>query len=372
MQSPKRAICTIIAKNYVAAARTLCHSFLQFHPDLRCYVLIVDEHERYIDQGVEAFQIVSLSDLQLPDLPNLCFKYNVVELCTAVKAHLLEYLLREEKIDQLFYLDPDVLVTHSLEDIFQRLDAFDVLLTPHVDENFPEDGMSPNDGTILRYGIYNLGFIGVTPKATPMLQWWQSKLLDLCVDDPQRGYFVDQKFMNLAPVYFNNVGIEKEPGCNVAYWNLHSRHLEKTGGEWLCNGAPLYFYHFSNFDPADPENLSGYQTRYRLSERPDVQPLFSEYTRLLFEHGYEQTRAWPYTYNYFSSGEPIPAALRVMYRGSPDKWKQWGNPFQSPALKQHALWLRLKGKGSYFFNALTNRLRWLKKSPSPRVANGST
>lgn len=362
MQPVKRAICTIIAKNYVAAARTLCNSFLQFHPELRCYVLIVDDHEGYIDPAVENFQIVSLSDLQLTDLPSLCFKYNVVELCTAVKANLLDYLLREEKVEQLFYLDPDILVTHSLDDIFGRLNTFDVLLTPHVDENFPEDGLSPNDGTILRYGIYNLGFIGVTPGAGSLLQWWQSKLVDLCIDDPVKGYFVDQKFMNLAPLYFDKVSIEKAPGCNVAFWNLHSRRVKPSADGWLCNDTPLYFYHFSNFDPGHPENISGYQTRHQLADRPDIQPLFSEYTRLLFENGYEQTRRWPYTYNYFSTGEPIPYGLRVMYRNSPGKWKRWGNPFESSVLKRQAHLFWLKGKGTYAFNALASRYRrWTKQ-----------
>ena len=361
----KRAICTIIAKNYVAAARTLCRSFSQFHPDLRCYVLIVDDYDGYIDSGKEDFEIVSLADLELPNVQRLCFKYSVVELCTAVKAHLLDYLLHKEGIEQLFYLDPDVLVTSSLDEIFNRLNTFDVLLTPHVDGNYPEDGLSPNDGTILRYGIYNLGFIGVTPRAGAMLQWWQSKLLDLCIDDPLRGYFVDQKFMNLAPLYFDKVGIEHSPGCNVAFWNLHTRTLRRDGGAWLCNDAPLYFYHFSNFDPARPERLSGYQTRYQLTDRPDVQPLFSEYVKLLLENDYEQTRRWPYTYNYFASGEQIPYGLRVMYRNSPEKWELWGDPFQSAALKRQARWFEMKGKATYAFHALTSRYRsWSQQGQS--------
>lgn len=353
----KRAICTIIAKNYVASARTLCRSFKQFHPDLRCYVLIVDDYEGSINQSEEDFEIVSLSDLQLPNPESLCFKYSVVELCTAVKAHLLDYLLHKEKIEQLFYLDPDILVTSSLDEIFERLNTFDVLLTPHTDENYPEDGHYPNEGTILRYGIYNLGFIGITPGATALLEWWQSMLLDTCIDDPQKGYFVDQKFMNLAPLFFDKVGIEKASGCNVAYWNLHTRRIHREGDAWLCNDTPLYFYHFSNFDPANIEKISGYQSRFRLSERPDLQPLFTEYTKLLRENGHEQARRWPYTYNFFDTGERIPYELRVMYRDSPDKWEVWGNPFQSAALKRQARWLKIKGKAAYAFNALANRYR---------------
>src|SRR5450432_3422470 len=106
-----QAICTIIAKNYLAFARTLAQSFLALHPDHKCYVVIVDDFAGLINPDDECFEIIRLADLEIPDLPNLCFKYDVKELCTAVKARLLEYLIREKGLDRLLYLDPDILVT---------------------------------------------------------------------------------------------------------------------------------------------------------------------------------------------------------------------------------------------------------------------
>lgn len=94
----QRAICTIIAKNYLSRARTLCRSFKKFHPELPCYVLVVDHYEGYIDPAAECFELISLSSLNLPNANSLCFKYNVLELCTAVKAHLIEYLFHEQEI----------------------------------------------------------------------------------------------------------------------------------------------------------------------------------------------------------------------------------------------------------------------------------
>jgi len=104
-------MCTIIAKNYLAFARTLAQSFLSFHPDYKCYVLIVDDFEGYINPADECFEIVRLTDLEIPNLPDFCFKYNVKELCTAAKAQLLDYLIREKIARELLYLDPDILIT---------------------------------------------------------------------------------------------------------------------------------------------------------------------------------------------------------------------------------------------------------------------
>jgi hypothetical protein len=99
----ERAVCTIIAKNYVAFARTLAQSFLSLHPGYKCYVLIVDDFEGHINPPDECFEIVKLTDLKFPDLPGLCFKYDVKELCTAVKARLLDYLIREKSVARLLF-----------------------------------------------------------------------------------------------------------------------------------------------------------------------------------------------------------------------------------------------------------------------------
>ena len=53
---PAVDICTIIAKNYVAQARVLARTFLELHPGSRCYVLVIDEFDGYLDPSAEAFR----------------------------------------------------------------------------------------------------------------------------------------------------------------------------------------------------------------------------------------------------------------------------------------------------------------------------
>lgn len=336
-----RAICTIIAKNYLAFARTMAESFLAFHPDLKCYVLIVDEFEDYINPADERFEIVKLTDLEIPNFRSLCFKYNVKELCTAVKADLLDYLIRVKSINRLLYLDPDILITGPLDGVFEKLDVHDIVLTPHLDTDYPDDDLLPDEGHVLRAGIFNLGFIGInsTENSASFIAWWKPKLHKHCVIDPLNGYFVDQKFIDLAALFFRNIFVEKDAGYNVAYWNLHSRRLSGDDGAWMCNGRPLYFFHFSGYTPESqaisihvPSSLS----RLRLSNRPDVRPLFAEYKKLLLKNGHQQTRTWPYTFGYFKTGEPIPDQLRLYYRNRPEKWQEHRDPFDSKALMRRA------------------------------------
>lgn len=336
-----RAICTTIAKSYLAFARTLAQSFVSFHPDYKCYVLIVDDFEGYINPADECFEIVKLSDLEIPNLPGFCFKYDVKELCTAAKAHLLDYLIREKAVDRLLYLDPDILVAGPLDEIYEKLGAYDIVLTPHLDMNYPDDDLLPDDGYVLRAGQFNLGFIGVngSENAKSFLNWWKPKLYKKCVVDVSNGYFVDQKFIDFVPIFFKNVLVEKDVGYNVAYWNLHSRRISRENGAWRCNGGPLYFFHFSGYNPesaAISSHIPSSLSRYSLSNRRDLRKLFAEYKDLLIGNAYRQASAWPYTFGYFKTGERIPDNLRIYYRRLPGKWRGFGDPFDSKRLKRQA------------------------------------
>src|ERR1051326_1740498 len=333
-----RVACTIVAKNYLAFARTFAQSFLDLHPGGRVYVLIVDEFEGFLNPSDECFETIKLSDLGIPDVGSLTFRYDLTELCTSVKARFLEYLIGEKSLDKILYFDPDILVTGQLERIYDLLEHHDIVLTPHLDADYPNDGMLPDDGYILRAGLFNLGFIAINSSANArsFLTWWKAKLYDNCVVDVANGYFVDQKFVDLVPLLFRNVFIENGRGYNVAYWNLHSRELGRNNGSWTCNGGPLFFYHFSGYSPQS-DMISRYipsLPRHRLSDRADLKPLFSEYERLLNSNGNEQAKAYPYTFGFFKSGEPITHEQRLYSRACCAAGETISDPFDSERIRQ--------------------------------------
>ncbi len=51
-------VCTIIARNYLAYARTLAASLAEHHPRSHCSVLVVDDPDRSVDAGAEQFEVV--------------------------------------------------------------------------------------------------------------------------------------------------------------------------------------------------------------------------------------------------------------------------------------------------------------------------
>ena len=285
-------ICTIIARNYLAYARCLAGSFLTQHPDGRVFVLLVDNLDEHHDPArEELFTIIPVSDVDIPDLPTLARQYTVVELCTAVKPFFLEYLFRHYGLEKLCYFDPDIYFYHRLDEIFQLLGSYGIILIPHL-LDFLDDEFLPDELQILQSGAYNLGFLGLSqqPELYRFLHWWQKKLLKYCTIQVEKGLFVDQRWMDLVPGLFSSVHIHRDPGCNVAYWNLNHRHIEETTEGYMVNGVPLKFFHFSGFSTEDVNAISRHQTRFTLKKLKHLEPLFYAYRDCLLANGHKPSR----------------------------------------------------------------------------------
>ncbi len=81
-------------------------------------------------------------------------------------------------------------------------------------------------------------------------EWWNDRLLEYCYDDIPAGLFVDQKWCDHVPALFEKVGVVRDPGCNVASWNLSQRTVAVgRDGAITVNGAPLRFWHFTKLGP---------------------------------------------------------------------------------------------------------------------------
>ena len=91
--------------------------------------------------------------------------------------------------------------------------------------------------------------------------------------------FVDQRWIDFVPGLFPHY-ILRDPACNVAYWNLHSRDLTWTSDHYEVNGKPLRFFHYSGYELDKPHLLSKYQgdsPRVLLSDRPGLARIGHQY-----------------------------------------------------------------------------------------------
>jgi glycosyltransferase involved in cell wall biosynthesis len=364
VSTPRRplAACTIVNRNYLPHARILASSFARHEPGSRFYLLVVDG----LPDGVEAgpdIQVIAPEDLALPHFYEMCFKYDVTELCTAVKPSLLLLLLNRYQEEAVAYFDPDIYITRPLEELKAALPSAGIHLIPHLLEPLPLDGKKPNEQDILISGAYNLGFIALrnTEITQAFLGWWQERLRDLCRVNPAQGLMTDQRWIDLVPGLFPYVALLRDDTYNVAYWNIHSRTIERRGDQFFVNGRPLTFFHFSGFNPAKPEVFSKHQNRLEIVKGSGLADLLDLYVKLQMENGFEEARKWPYGYARFDNGVAVNALLRDLYLHLDEKTKQhFGNPFSARRSDSFLDWAtrpRERGQLSPFLQAI-RRLRY--------------
>ncbi len=339
------AICTIISKNYLPFARTLAQSFRRFNQG-RVFVLLVDRSDGYFNSENEPFELIEIEKLRnnIPDLDRFCFQYTILELNTGVKPFLLEYLFNQYDLTKLIYLDPDILVSNSVDELSSLLDRYAIVLTPHLTAPIT-DPYKPGEIEILQSGAYNLGFIGLskTPAVMTMLKWWQERLYRQCIVAIEQGLFVDQKWMDLVPGLFDGVFILRHPGYNVAYWNYHCRRVEMKDGRISVNGEPSYFLHFSGFNPDDMDLVSKHQNRFTLDRLKDMKPIFELYRDHLMSNGWEKCKEWPYVFACFDNGVRIPDFVRRLYLETGNDVRNLGSPFSTTSDgRSYYSWLKEK------------------------------
>lgn len=320
---------TSITFSYLAKARVLGWSLKRFHPDWVITVCITDrEPDGFeFDLEKEPFdRVIWGGDLPIDNIQSWLFRHDVVEVCTAVKGPVMKLLTEEPDVEKIFYIDPDIAVFSTLEPLVDMLDETSILLTPHQLEPESERmAITDNERTSLRLGIYNLGFIGIRndDSGRKFARWWNDRLLDYCYDEPEQGIFVDQKWCDLVPALFDGVRIVRDPGYNVASWNLSNRHVSITdNGDVLVNGGLLRFFHFTKLG-----ELGDRMTQRYAQGNTEVYELWAWYRRMVDRFTPSEIQEGWWYYGNFSNGEQITGGHRKMYRLRSDLQRTFHDPF---------------------------------------------
>jgi hypothetical protein len=331
--SQQGAACTIISPNYLPYARTLAASYREQHPGQPFFVLIVADLTDPKPFAAEPFTAILVSELGLPNLRALAMMYDILELNTNVKPSFMKYLLHRFRLVSLVYLDPDIFVYAPLTPVFEALESSDAVLTPHITSPV-DDGKLPSEQDHLYNGTYNLGFFAVrnSPEGLRLLDWWERRCLENGFSEGRTGLFVDQKWMNLAPGLFAYVKILRDPGCNMAYWNLQERKLVESAGGYVVHAteanAQLRFFHFSGIVPGDPDLISNNTNRFTLADRPDVRTLFAQYGLAVIGNRGGAAGKPDYGFDKFSDGTAITRLARRMFAQHQRHFPQ-ADPFAS-------------------------------------------
>jgi glycosyltransferase involved in cell wall biosynthesis len=312
---------TICSANYLPYARVLHASVRDACGDSRFICFVVDEARGRLDYAALGFDCVEVKDIGCDHMFDMAARYSIMEFNTAIKPFCMKWILANCQEDGVVYLDPDILVVSDLIELRQALsDGASIVLTPHSLAPL-DDGKDPDDIRLMRTGSFNLGFCAIrrSPAAFAFLEWWGRHLLEHCTVDLENGIFVDQKFCDLVPCYFENVFVLRRPGYNVAYWNLLHREIKAAADAkaFTAAGEPLRFFHFSGVVPSDPTVFSKHQDRFTVRNIGDARILLERYIRSLKEHatiGATNLFKLPYAYATLENGLLLTDQMRKVYR----------------------------------------------------------
>jgi hypothetical protein len=319
---------TSISFSYLSRARILAKTLRELHPDWILWLCISDqEPEGYsFNLNDEAFDhVIWVQDLPLKALQSWIFKHNVVELCTAVKGFVLNHILNTGA-PIVIYIDPDIALFNKMDPVLEALEEASIVLTPHLVD--PESTSNlENERSTLLHGIYNLGFLAIknSSEGRRCAQWWQERLEMWCYESAPEGIYTDQRWCDFIPAFFDEVKILRDPGCNVASWNLSKRHVYfDRQGNLRADGSLLRFYHFTKIENAGQQMIDRY-----IGDSVAVIEIVKWYREAIQRESVKGIPPKWWAYGKYSDNTPIAYPHRLLYRARKDLREAFPDPFLS-------------------------------------------
>lgn len=320
---------TIVAGNYLSYAVTLMSSVHRHLRDVETFIVVTDGSGH---APVPHSTVLYPSDLGLSEheIRIQSFIYDVVEFATALKPGAIKHLL--QGASSVTFLDPDTYVYQDLAPLLADCQDSEVTLTPHRLRPTPLDGLLPSEETFKRFGIFNLGFVSCSEHGVGFLEWWEERLRRYSTSRPSQMLFTDQRWVDLAPGYFN-VRVLREEGANVAPWNLDERALAKAQSGFVVGDQPLYFMHFSSVGSnlrSAHGRLNPERSDNRTAKMPDRLAVFREMAETWWAEVEQHAQAFPldapYGWGSHANGRRISALERRLYRERVLHAEQHGHP----------------------------------------------
>lgn len=312
---------TSICTNYAHKARTLAESVKRNIPDAQ-FIVCLTEREIPDVMNFSCFDKVVLSkDMWEGNFNRYIYKHAIVEASTAVKGQFFRYLMDNyPNEDKFIYLDPDCYVYSDFVELRELLNTRPIVLCPHL----LQPGNIDMELSSTAHGVYNLGFLAVnrSEEARKFIDWWASRLYLFCYDDIQRGIFTDQKWIDLAPCFFD-VEILKHKGYDFATWSLLDSGLEYRDGRYFVKGDELRFIHFSGYGKTIEKCMNDWLEQDEVAFRN----LYAKYSKQHDNNDSDKVSQTPWSYDTYYSGEKVNDKLRVRYRNNSEVMFSIEDPF---------------------------------------------
>lgn len=255
-----RHFCTYFDHNYLPRAMVMLESLHEYCPHAHIHVLCLTDqcYNALVSLAYPYVSLIRLAGLESadPELAATRSTRSLIEYYFTITPCLPWYLLtRDDALEEVTYLDADLMFCSSPEPIFEEAIGASVIITPHR--------FAANLKGRERYGLYNVSWLTFrqTKNGLKCLRWYRDACLAWCRDILEADRFADQKYLDKFP-YLPEVHVMEHEGAGVAPWNLTDATLTHCNACVYINGFPIIFYHAHGFDrlwgPLFTSGLSNY------------------------------------------------------------------------------------------------------------------
>jgi len=219
--------------------------------DFRLWVLALTpecekELRRIRPPGVE---VVPLAELEAADPEFMKSRENrsLVEYYFSSTPCFLDYLLKKyPEVGRITYLDADMFFFSDPSLVEREVEASSIAITPHR--------FRPELASHRKYGIYNVGWLSFRADTAgkECLTEWRKQCLEWCRDEPERGRFGDQGYLDAWPEKYPGTRVVDQPGFNEAPWNVDVDKITKKNENIFIGNHPLVLFHFQSLRRISP------------------------------------------------------------------------------------------------------------------------
>jgi hypothetical protein len=241
---------TFFDKNYLSRGLVLIESLQQQISDFEIYVLCLDDFTtRFFENNKTQYRqviTITLDDLEKGDEELLASKVkrSTMEYYFTLSPCVPLFLIEKFNLPHICSLDADIKFYDSPNRIFNYLDNYSIVITPH---KFSKE----NEHKVI-HGVYNVSFqifkndlIGLN-----CLKNWKAQCINWCKDelDLNNNRYADQKYLDNWPnKYLKNVKILDDNVCGLAPWNLNNFTISCIGNSFYSESEKIIFFHFHHY-----------------------------------------------------------------------------------------------------------------------------
>jgi hypothetical protein len=241
----------ILDKNYIPRLNTLLYSLLKHESKFNFYVIALDDETYHYFKAVENCIPISINEIHsyYPELDNIEKERDRVSYIFTLSPFYPSYILEKyPDLDHICSLDSDQFFFSTPKVIFDLLDRYSVLITPHR--------FSPKlkELDFERFGKFNVSFqvFKNNQVGKQCLKLWREQCFNWCFDKEENGWYADQKYLNVWQDQFGEQVHEiQHVGLGLAPWNIEDVTIEKRGKEIIVDQQLLILYHYQGLKVLD-------------------------------------------------------------------------------------------------------------------------